>query len=297
MITKNKISSSLALLISLISPLLSYSVDREIESAYISLFSKEFGYTLIGAKSASIDELDYEYLFTDQEGLRTFLNSLEKAGNGSKNFVLKIFCESNCFYRVELINKKSIENLISENHALQHFIETKYTNRAEFFKRLEDPKITLFQLFLYDPYYIGLVLGYGDANSEYFCRRAQVGIHLRRIPFEAPLPFFRGSFIGWHWHNESKKIIIPAVKKEIEPGPGFNSLEAEWDWIRQVEWDLHQERQAKPPYLISLPFYVCRHGGDSEMIREKYKRAQIVLAELFLDKSFRETVSEEMKKQ
>lgn len=45
-----------------------------------------------------------------------------------------------------------------------------------------------------------------------------------------------------------------------------------------------------PPYLLSLPFYICRHGGDSERTRERYKRGRARLASLFQKKSIQEAI-------
>jgi hypothetical protein len=53
-----------------------------------------------------------------------------------------------------------------------------------------------------------------------------------------------------------------------------------------------EESAPAPPYFVSLPFYVCRHGGDSELTREKYKKASSELAELFCNRSFQEGVTE-----
>jgi hypothetical protein len=75
------------------------------------------------------------------------------------------------------------------------------------------------------------------------------------------------------------------------PRQGFRSLEAEWRWIKEVAWDVEEESKPVPPYFVSLPVYVCRHGGDSELMRKKYKKASHRVAELFYNKSPQEAVA------
>ena len=80
------------------------------------------------------------------------------------------------------------------------------------------------------------------------------------------------------------------------PERKFDSLEAEWEWIKKVKWDLFPLRKPEPPDYIPLPFYICRHGGDSERVRSKYIQARERLANLFYKHSFTEVIANEAAK-
>ena len=142
-----------------------------------------------------------------------------------------------------------------------------------------------------DTYIKGILLGYGDTNTRYFCRRSQLMQYLRRFPSlsrfsKSEDPFVKNpTFQAW--------IKVPYAIQKLEPSSGFYSLEEEWSTMREVWWETRNEREVIPPFLVGIPFYVCQHGGDSEIVREKYIRARIKLANLFSGKSFQQAVKEE----
>lgn len=83
------------------------------------------------------------------------------------------------------------------------------------------------------------------------------------------------------------------------PKEEFGSLEAEWKWIKKIEWKLDGCRNPLPPYKLDyplLPFYICRHGGDSEQVRKKYIKARGRLANLFYQRSPTDVVMKEASK-
>ena len=262
------------------------TLDRELENAYRALFAKEFGYTLIGEKPASIEEgIENEYLYTHPHALKKFLGSLQETFKNSKRHILKIFAEDT-FYWIEIINRDSIKKVLKNNN-LKEFIEKKFKTENEFYKKLEDPKIKIFDILDNDAYLKGIVLGYGDSNARYFCRRCEIGKYLNKYLRIFPPDGTSRRF---------RKIRRPYKIKEVTPSPGFSSLEAEWQWIKKVEWSLNEEREVKPPYFIALPFYICRHGGDSEIVRENYKRARVRLTNLLCNRSFQEAIAQEAAK-
>ena len=96
------------------------------------------------------------------------------------------------------------------------------------------------------------------------------------------------SFFSPYFFKEKSIDYLPKRK--------FDSLETEWEWIKKVCWDLFPSREPEPPDYIPLPFYICRHGGDSEQVRNKYIKARERLANLFYKHSFTETIVKEAAK-
>ena len=289
---------SCLLLFCFFQPGLSDELDRNIEDAYMRVFSAEFGYTLIGVKPFSIDELQYEYLEAHSDIMKKFVESIKITFTNSKNFLLKVLPFGETGYYLELLNRNSVREIISKNPSIKAWIKKKFGNEKEFFLQLEDPKISIYEM-LNNEKIIGYFLGYSKSDVDYYIRRSDLGLYLRKPPFVtiANAPF---KIYPYFMHTHMPKIVCPpykaAYKKPI-PSKGFTSLEDEWKWIKEVEWNLEEEREVNPPYYIALPFYICRHGGDSEVMREKYKRARVRLANLFCNQSIRKVVAKEAAKQ
>ena len=74
------------------------------------------------------------------------------------------------------------------------------------------------------------------------------------------------------------------LHEDLKPARGFDSLEAEWQWMQRVEWDIEKESRPVPPYFVYLPAYDCRHGDGSEKLREEFKKASRQIAELFCNR-------------
>ena len=261
---------------------------RELEDFFFSLFSKEFGYTLIGIKPISSSEVSSEYF---QKISEKCFDELEKAFVDSPNFVLKVFSDGP-FHCVELINKKSLKELVRNNPIVRAFIEKEFKSEENFYSRLEDPNQDIHTILKKDARMIGYLLGYNKTNIEYYIRRIEVGEYLQKYPWVCfnSLPGGKYSNCPFFFTN------IRLHYERIKPSKGFKSLSEEYEWIKRVEWDIREESEPVPPYFMSLPFYICRHGGDSELTREKYKKAQGSVAELFFNKSFREAVAGQAQK-
>jgi hypothetical protein len=267
------------------------SSDQILENSLRALFSGEFGYVLLGAKPASIAECSDYYLCTHPEARDLLLQFLKNTFKGSTNFIVKAITDGKC-YRIEFINKQAVRQVVLENYELQLFIDTKFRGLNNFFESLGSVDTDLFGLFE-DPFLIGLVLGYGRANSEYYCRRCVVGEYLKRYPVVCQLPFNPEPHKSYAVSQCFDSFSLENVVKEVPVTKGFWSLADEWSWIREVFWNLEDDCSPAPPYYISLPFYICRHGGDSEQVRDKYLKARDCLADLLYRHSFKEVVFEE----
>lgn len=273
-----------------------FAFDAELEMAYRDQFTCEFGYTLIGAKPASIDECDNAYLSWHSCVVEKFAQSLRDTFARSENFIFKTFDKKNTNRTFELINIAAVKKLVAETKEVRDFIRQKYTNESQFYDALRNPKVKLFDVLKNDPYIIGLVLGYGRTNAAYFCQRSFVGRHLDKRYLDCALSFSCDDTCG-RPGILAAKIEIPYAKKKSLPDPGFASFGEEWAWVCSVWWNLHGNEEAKPPFFVRLPFYICRHGGDSEAIREKYEQAAQHLADLFYEKSFHQAVMEVVQKE
>lgn len=255
-----------------------------LEHAYQTLFYKEFGYTLIGEKPVSIEEeIESRYLYDHPEALEQFLASLQASFQNSKTLVLKIFREDrNCF--IECIHKEALGALLNKNTALQNFVKENFASVEEFYAKVFDPKMQIVDVLKRRADLFGIVLGYGETNANYFCRRVELSRYLKKFPL---VRFF--STVG-RKANFPQKIVYPYREHVPSKNEEFDSFQDEWDWMQSHSWDLRGEREASPPYFIALPFYMCLHGGDSEQVREKYCHARDRLAEIFYQKSARQAV-------
>lgn len=274
--------------------LFSENNDREIESAYMALFSNDFGYTLIGEKPISIEDgLISEYLFTHPATRKKFFDSLQNTFKNSKKFLFKII-EEDQFYWLEIIHKQALNNLIRNNQQLQQFIKKKFVNADCFYKKLKNPKTKIFDLLGNEFSLRGILLGYGEANAHYFCRRCIVGKYLNKF-----LHIWPSLWYGYVTKDSStfpKKIKRPYEIQQPVPDSEFSSLTDEWKWIQNVAWHVLNEQKITPPYFVALPLYVSRHGGDSEMIYKNFCLKRAKVASLFSEKSYYQAVFEEAKK-
>jgi hypothetical protein len=254
------------------------------ESFLFNLFSSEFGYTLVGAKPISIEELPKMGMYEVKE---EYLVILKRMFENSPTFVLKIIDRGPTFDpEIELINIKALRGVIRENPTVNKFVRKKFLTEANFYSQLLNSRRNIFRV-IEDDEIIGYILGYSKSNIKYYLRRVEIGRYLQKYPLYRfhPLP-------GAKYCRNSMRWNVSPCYKHIKPSRGFKSLEAEWQWIQDVAWDLDADTSALPPYFVSLPFYICRHGGDSELARNRFKQASCKVAELFYKKSFQEAISE-----
>ena len=258
----------------------------------MDLFTSEFGFTLIGEKPISISENENFYLNTHPELLKRFLQSLHNTFRNAPHFVLKTFQRNGDWgYWIELLHKPSIRKLVKENSYLQELIANKFGTEEEFYTQIEDPSVSFYDV-VDDGPAIGRLLGYGDANSDYFLQRYSIGEYLKKYPFVQYLPFHLGLFVTVHYLPNPTHFPYSVPRPPLDEH--FHSYEAEWKWIQDVEWDLDREKAdsflASPPYFVELPFYICRHGGDSEKVRQHFRKVRAAVAQLFSHNSWQQAV-------
>ena len=277
--------------------------DPELEVAVASLFIDELGYTLIGAKPVSIQEGSNYYLRKHPEIVKRVLSFLTEAFKNSPRFILKISEEDDGFFKIELYCKTAVRKVIAENKELQTFIKNKFLSVNRFFSHVQRTKKFVFNTFDRNDFLFGLILGYGRDNSEYYCRRINVGTSLKKYPFLSLFSedsVFSNNLNPCVYGRATLSFFSPYLCREkvinFLPKRKFASLEAEWKWIKKVRWDLFPSRKPEAPDYISLPFYICRHSGDSERVRSKYIRARERLANLFYKHSFTEIIAKEAAK-
>ena len=262
------------------------SNTENVEKFFKNLFTKEFGYTLIGVKPVSLEEL-YDGYFDDVDINEECFSALRRAFSNSPNFALKIYSVGS-LRCVELINRKAVRELVRRNVALQKYIRREFLDADEFYAKIEDPNQGIHTVFKKNARIIGRLFGYDETNIEYYIRRIKVGTYLQKYPLVCYHPIPGGKY------NYCSFVFLNKVLhyEHLKPSKGFLSLEDEWRWIKDVSWDIEEENNPVPPFFVSLPSYICRHGGDSELTREKFKRASGKVAELFCNKSFQEGVAE-----
>ena len=117
---------------------------RETDEFFLNLFSKEFGYTLIGIKPISSSEIFGENF---QKISEKCFDELEKAFAGSPNFVLKVF-SAGPFRCVELINKKALKELVRNNPVVRAFIKKEFKDEEGFYSKIEDPNQDIHKIHL-----------------------------------------------------------------------------------------------------------------------------------------------------
>ena len=291
------------------------SKTGEFEESLGKLFKTEAGYTLIGKKPISVD-ISFEHSIREhREELREFLLS---AFRDSESFILQWPEGEGSF---ALIHKAALAKVIRENKELCDFVAKKFSSVETLFSHLQTSQENLFKTFDFDDFLLGLVLGYGRTNSEYYCRKGDVGGYLSasfclaeclgssfRDIGSMRIYFCSGNFfqkidpmacykpflaISFFLNGVYKNEEIPVPKQE------FGSLETELKWLRNVEWKVEGSRRTAPPYNLDyplLPFYTCRHGGDSEQVYQKYLKARDRLADLFCRRCPSEVVLEKASK-
>ena len=270
--------------------------DSELESALEGFFIDELGFTLIGAKPATIREGRTDYLDSHPEATSGLLRFLTETFQNSTRFILKASATNNKSCFIEFINKVALRKVIRENPELQAFVKKRFVDTEGFFAYLQHSEESLYRTFKGNDFLLGLVLGYGRTNSEYYCRKCDVGMYLKKSPF---FEIFQNNL---HPHILGGVLVFFLLddfsenSKEIPSVKNFNSLEEEWQWIQDISWDLRNSCESAPPHYLPLPFYICRHGGDSEAVRDKYLKARALLANLFYNRSFKEALLEEASK-
>ena len=254
----------------------------EAENFFSDLFCRDFGYTLIGIKPISTDEVHGQY---NRKTADAYLSKLMEMFRKSDKFVLKVFYHGETYYSVELINKNSVRRVVQQNPIVRSFVKNLFKSEEDFYSQLEDPKRNVFNVVKFDDRMLGYLFGYGWMNIEYALRTTRVGTYLQKYPFVRFHPLPGGKYSGDGCFDCSSVFTNRRLfYEDLKPSRGFDSLEDEWQWMKRVKWDIEKESCPEPPYFVYLPVYGCRHGDGSEELREKFKKARCQIAELLCNR-------------
>lgn len=260
----------------------------DVDQSLLMMFSDDFGYTLVGAKPASLDDSSY--------GLRR----LPDLHRNVVDYLYRTFAESNGFIfrkirqSLWLVNVSEMEKSISNYPLLRSFIIKKFGSVEGFFTTLRCGDQDLFEILDYQDDLVGIALGYGLDNGRFCNRRAALITYLRKYPITWGYPFEMFPCVYYIAPLNGRRVTrcIARIDKP-EPVKPFGSLEEEWTWIKQNELDLDDESVPEIPYYIWLPTYVSCKSPEAKMVHKKFVRARSKLARLFCSKKPSEAIAQE----
>jgi hypothetical protein len=283
-----------AFLVALLPAVVVFCIEegQVIENSLRSIFSSDFGYTLVGAKPVSLDDSYDWYLDFYPELQRPVLLFLANTFKNSDNYIFR-----SRWYGRELVHKKSLLSQIDNSIRLRSFIKQKFGTTEKFFEALEQSSTGVFDLLDRDDVLIGIALGYGEENGEFYARRLLLGHYLKKYPLFSMHPFqWKPGPLKVGGRQQRFRGPYPITPPPVIPE--FGSLEREWQWIRQMENTriLRKDPKHCEPYYLHLPLYISRSGGQSDTIYTNFIAARDRLAELFCGRKFSEVIAEEAKK-
>ena len=266
------------------------SEEIDVENCLRSIFSSDFGYTLLGEKPVSLDDSHDWYLDYKPEVQKPVTAFLTNVFKDSNTFVFK----SRGWFGKVLINLKALSRQISRYKKLRRFVKQKFGSEENFFNILKDPSLGIFDLLDRDEILLAIVFGYGEENGDFYTRRVLVGHYLKKYPLYSVYPFQQKpgplKIRGWKIRFRRPELIS---KPDVRPQ--FGSLEEEWAWIRAMEnsYVLRKDPKHCEPYYLYLPHYVSRRGPQSDEIYANFLLARDRLAKLFCGRKFSEVIAEE----
>jgi hypothetical protein len=246
------------------------------------MFSDDFGYTLVGAKPASLDDSSYRY----QKSLADYLH---RTFEGSNRFIFREIGQS-----LWLINIPEMRRAVSSYSLLRSFIVKKFGSVDEFFDYIRYGDENLFEILDKKDDLIGIALGYGLDNGRFCNRRAELLTYLRKCPITWGYPFEIIPCV-YYIAPLSGRCVTRCIYRinKPEPSSSFKSLEEEWKWIEQNEWDLSDEAIPEVPYYIWLPTYISCKSAEAQGVHKRFVRARSKLARLFYSKKPSEAIAQE----
>ena len=226
---------------------------------------------------------------SNQENRILFFGELERIFKGSKNFILKTFHYDNFYSEIVLINVPSIMDLAVNDKYLSKFIAQHYKNIENFYASLSNPKIHIFETLKGDEIAIGIALGFGTKNSNFFQTYVDLGFHLKKYPFVCLLLFEP---------TPTPQVLIPihicgsVPFKPFVPkqNPKFASFDAELKEMEEIRDRTSKDTEI--PYLFQQPFFLAKKGDKANKLHRKYLRARTRLSRLFANKKFKDVITE-----
>ena len=252
-------------------------LNPDFENELMAIFSREFGYTLIGAKPVSVEDVS-EFLSKDIKTKEAFFLYLEKVFFKSGKFILRIFRSLNY---LELIDTASLSEQISKNRKFRNFVYKKYQSKDKFFDILRNSDMDIFAALNHNPILVGIALGYGEENAKFFLRRCDIAEYLQKYPIISVFPFDQPP--GHFQVAPIARFVNPDRIHVPTALPQFQSLEQEWESILKSERK-GPETETSPPYYIAIPSYVSKYGTESDAIHAGFFSARDKLARLFCAK-------------
>lgn len=268
------------------SPSMEHILQKKINRFFYDLFSRSLGYTLIGAKPISIEEISTG-CFGEEHIEEECFAALRDTFAESKKYILKIY-STGTLRHIELINKPAVLDLINTNVFLHRYVKKNFLSTENFWGKISDQSLGIHTILHKDARPIGYLLGYDKTNIAYYLRRIEVGRYLQKYPYVRYNPIPGGRYPG----NSCIPFSLSQPYKKVCPQFGFSSLEEEWQFLQRVSWEIEKETDPIPPFFVFLPVYICRHGGTSEATYEKFIRARGRVAELFCNKPVQQAIFE-----
>lgn len=269
-----------------------------IEPYLREIFSHDLGYTLFGEKPISFTSC-YRLKFHPKVQRRLF-EFLKTTFHDSPRFILKIFDHPYCPHNIILIHKDALHRTICKEPILYAFVKEYYGDENRFFSDLQDPNKDIFTSFFYDPFLLGIALGYGKGNSEFFIRRCSLRNSFEKFSIENsfsfflhPTPFSFHDTYAAHIHT----LLIrryPCLNVERDLGtPEFQSPEEEWKWIEENRVPIIY---VLPPVLFQMPVFIACRGSETEEITKRFATTMTKLTRLFEKRQFKNVLVDEAQK-
>lgn len=275
-----------------------FTTNSDIELYLREIFTDDLGFTLLGEKPISF--IECYSLKSFSEAKNRMLDFLQTTFYNSPRFILKIFEVRPRLYTIILVHKNALNQIILEEPILNEFVVEKFGEVQNLLDNLADPQNDLFSTFDADPILLGIVLGYGKENSEFFFRRSEIGRYLGKFPLRSmPRVVSHPTLFSFYPARDMHiQAFLSRQCCHLDATPKscsnkFASLEQEWSWIEENTMPIHNDL---PPVLFKVPVFIaCKSHESKEKIR-KFTTAMTRLVHLFEKKKVSVVIEEEAQK-
>lgn len=262
--------------------------DRDLERALMNIFSKETGYTLVGAKPMSNVECFWLRRFPP-DTKRRLITYLETVFKKSKTYILNISLLSPTSIGITLVHKEMFRQTVLKEPYLRKFVKMRYGTLENLFRKLKQARPS--KCFNGDDRALGIAFGYGGGNARHVGRKTLLAFYLKKIPrvfftrLKTQLHPFSITYakpwgtLPWAW-----PVLLPTKD------PHFGSFEAEWQWFEQEQ--SVPLPSFKVPYMFLLPTFFARKGKETQQLLSRYSNARDVLSKIYYEKTFTVGIAE-----
>ncbi len=235
----------------------------DLQKGLIEFFHSPFGYTLIGEKPISFDEVAL-----DQESICA-LSKIISEGSG---FVCKTTLSCSGKTEICLIHKKSFFKLCREDSFVADFLKKKKLSAMGLLREFEKINFSFARFCGYDDAAIGAFLGFGSQNSILWSRWAKIGFFLGAWPFKQPSTKPSASMIVFPLPG----VRAPEILDILKINESFPSLYAEWIFLNKHRRFV--DDVPSPPFSIPLPGFFYWKGHEQPV--QQYVQARITLGKV-----------------